>query len=254
MGPEPSLLTLISAFQNNYIYLLQTGRAVWIIDPGDAEPVLAHLQQEQLRPTAILCTHHHADHVGGVRRLVQEYAVPVYGHGKQIPELSHPLGEGEYTIDGERVGVLEVPGHTLDHIAYLWQSTLFCGDTLFAGGCGRIFEGDPEMMYHSLQKLADLPDATQVCCAHEYTQSNLRFAAAVEPDNPAVAERIAKVDQIRSAGEPSLPSSLADERVSNPFLRCDQRNVASSARAHGARDESPVAVFASLRRWKDGFH
>lgn len=247
------MLTLIPAFQDNYIYLVHTPRGLWIVDPGEARPVLEYLESRQLRPTAILCTHHHADHVGGVGALVERYGLPVFGHGSRIPQLSHPVAEGSLAIDGETIQVLEVPGHTLDHIAYLWQDHAFCGDTLFAAGCGRIFEGDPQMMYTSLQKLAALPDSTQICCAHEYTESNLRFATAVEPENPTIAERKKQVAQLRAQNRPSLPSTLKEERQSNPFLRCRETDVIRAARAHGARNDSDVEVFAALRRWKDGF-
>ncbi|MEY2342857.1 hydroxyacylglutathione hydrolase [Acidithiobacillus sp. IBUN Pt1247-S3] len=247
------MLTLIPAFQDNYIYLSQTAHGLWIVDPGDAQPVLQYLEQLQRRPTAILCTHHHADHVGGVEQLVEHYRIPVYGHGAQIPRLTQSVNEGSWEIDGESVEVLEIPGHTLDHIAYLWQDLLFCGDTLFAAGCGRIFEGNPAMMYNSLQKLAALPDNTQVCCAHEYTQSNLRFAMAVEPENPAITERTEQVARLRRQGRPSLPSTLQEEKRSNPFLRCGEDRVISAARAHGASADSPVSVFAALRQWKNEF-
>ncbi|WP_308389200.1 hydroxyacylglutathione hydrolase [Acidithiobacillus sp. AMEEHan] len=248
------MLTLIPAFQDNYIYLVATAHGLWIVDPGDAQPVLNYLDSQQLRPTAILCTHHHADHVGGVGALVEHYDIPVFGHGARIPQLSHPVAEGSLEIDGEAVQVLEVPGHTLDHIAYHWQDYVFCGDTLFAAGCGRIFEGDPQMMYASLQKLAALPDSTQICCAHEYTESNLRFAAAVEPERPAIEERKQQVARLRAQHRPSLPSTLQEERQSNPFLRCREADVIRAARAHGARNDSEVEVFAALRHWKDRFH
>ena len=247
------MLTLIPAFQDNYIYLLRTGRGLWIVDPGDAQPVLEYLEQRHLRPTAILCTHHHADHVGGVAQLVARYQIPVYGHGQEIPHLTHPVAEESQEIDGLTVEVLEIPGHTLDHIAYLWQDILFCGDTLFAAGCGRIFEGNPAMMYASLQKLAALPDDTQVCCAHEYTQNNLRFAAAVEPENPAICERMEQVARLRQREQASLPTTVREEKRSNPFLRCRVDSVIGAACAHGAEDDSEIAVFTALRQWKDGF-
>lgn len=247
------MLTLIPAFTDNYIYLVDTQRGLWIVDPGDAAPVLSYLEDKQLQPSAILCTHHHGDHVGGVATLQARYDIPVYGHGTRIPCLTHSVAEGIVAIDGIRLEVLEIPGHTLDHIAFYWEDLLFCGDTLFAAGCGRIFEGNPAMMFTSLQKLARLPKETRICCAHEYTQSNLRFAAAVEPHNPAVTERQQKVDSLRRAGQPSLPSRLGEELASNPFLRCQQESVIAAACEHGATDRSPTAVFAALRQWKDHF-
>jgi len=250
-------LTLIPAFRDNYIYLLTLpqGRGVWIVDPGDAAPVSAELSRRGLRPSAILCTHHHADHVGGVAELAASYGCPVYGPGSSaIPARTQALGEGSLLLDGEKITILDVPGHTLDHLAYHWENLLFCGDTLFAGGCGRIFEGDAGMLFSSLQKLARLADDTRVCCAHEYTLANLRFALEVEPDNPALGERLERVRRQRQTGQPSLPSTLGEERDSNPFLRCHLPSVRHAVRArYPDTAAEPVAIFAALRRWKDDF-
>jgi hydroxyacylglutathione hydrolase len=250
-------LTLIPAFRDNYIYLLTLPQkpGVWIIDPGDAAPVVAELSRRGLRPSAILCTHHHADHIGGVAELAATYQCPVLGPGaSRIPARTEALREGTVHLDGENMTVFEVPGHTLDHLAFYWEDLLFCGDTLFAGGCGRIFEGDAAMLYASLQKLAQLPDATKICCAHEYTLANLHFAAEVEPDNGAIGERLERVRRQREAGQPSLPSTLGEERLSNPFLRCHLPSVQHAVRAvYPDTAAESVATFAALRRWKDGF-
>lgn len=260
----------LRAFQDNYIWSLEwpTGHCV-VVDPGDAEPVLAHLAESGQRLSGILITHHHADHTGGISRLLDRYPVPVYGpRSDRIPAIDHPLVEGDQlTLHGSSFKVLEIPGHTLDHIAYFSPGhttspdnaaigdppRLFCGDTLFAAGCGRIFEGTPELMYRSLQKLAGLPDSTEVYCAHEYTLSNLRFAQEVEPDNEALSRRQADAARLRSEERPTLPSTLELERATNPFLRCDAASVMQTARRHNAAAQSDIAVFATLREWKNRF-
>ncbi len=232
-------------------------RAV-VVDPGDAAPVRAALQARDLELAAILVTHHHADHVGGVDALRPLLRGPVYGpKHERIPGPYVPL-EGGDRIDvlGRSFEVIDVPGHTAGHIAYFSAAPepwLFCGDTLFSGGCGRLFEGTPAQMAASLTRLAALPGATRVCCAHEYTLANLHFAQAVEPGNAALADYAAWCREQRSAGRPTLPSSIAREREVNPFLRCEIPGVAASARAHGATSADPVAVLATLREWKNGF-
>jgi len=239
---------------------VQDGRAA-VVDPGDAAPVLAHLDRERLTLSAILNTHHHGDHVGGNAKLLERAAVPVFGPaGEAIPGCTHPLREGD-AIDvpgvNVRLSVLDVPGHTAGHIAYVQQGSdeplLFCGDTLFSAGCGRLFEGTPQQMHGSLARLCSLPDETRVCCAHEYTLSNLRFAHAVEPTNDDVVRHRQWCEGERAAGRPTLPSRMARERRINPFLRCHVPGVIAAARAQGARDDSGPAVFAALRRWKDRF-
>ncbi len=247
-------LTLISAFRDNYIYLLETGTGLWLVDPGDAGPVEHHLQAHGLSPTAILCTHHHADHVGGVVHLARKYDLPVYGSGDRIPALTHHVREGRVRIDGEDVEILEIPGHTLDHVAYWWKDCLFCGDTLFSAGCGRVFEGTADMLFDSLEKLRHLPGITKVCCAHEYTLANLHFARLVEPDNAWTRARLADVEKLRARGKPSLPSTLEGEKSCNPFLRCSEAKVVEAARRwNPGCGGTPLEVFATLRRWKDGF-
>jgi len=252
-------ISALPAFTDNYIWLLQdpgTQRCA-VVDPGDAAPVLAWLQQHPgWSLTDILITHHHHDHVGGVERLKSATDATVYGPADEnIPARDVALR------DNDRVSVLvwdfdvyTVPGHTLGHIAYYHEGVLFCGDTLFAAGCGRLFEGSPEQMHASLQRLAALPDDTQVYCTHEYTQSNLKFAAAVEPDNTDIAERVEHVRQLRSLNEVTLPSNLALEKRTNPFLRTAETSVKQKADERNGRDNrSGAEVFASLRAWKDKF-
>ena len=240
-------LTPLPAFQDNYLWLLQDGQRALVVDPGDAQPVLDHLRSHGLQLVAILVTHHHPDHIGGVAQLHAETGAPVWGPAREkIPEPYTRLAEGD-TVEtlGLRFTVFDVPGHTAGHIAYYCEKfeggpLLFCGDTLFSGGCGRLFEGTPAQMLASLGKLAALPGDTRVCCTHEYTLSNLKFARAVE--------------EKRAQGQPTLPSSIAQERRINPFLRTREPAVAQAAHMHGGADpRDEVAVFAALREWKNGF-
>ena len=253
-------LLALPAFADNYIWMLHDGHAAVVVDPGDEAPVRAALDAMSLQLAAILVTHHHADHVGGVDALRARLRGPVYGPASEsIPEPFEPLADGDaVTVLGRRFGVLDVPGHTAGHIAYVEQGAgaaplLFCGDTLFSGGCGRLFEGTPAQMHRSLQRLAALPPDTQVCCTHEYTLANLRFAAAVEPASAALQRYTADCQARRRAGAPTLPSRIALELEINPFLRCSEPTVMAAARAHGAASDSGPDVFAALRRWKDGF-
>jgi hydroxyacylglutathione hydrolase len=253
-------LTALPAFADNYIWMLHDGRQALVVDPGDAQPVQAALDAQGLTLAGILVTHHHADHVGGVDALRPRLQGPVYGPARErIPAPFIPLADGDAAeLMGLRFEVMDVPGHTAGHIAYLLRreqepAVLFCGDTLFSAGCGRLFEGTPAQMLASLERLAALPGDTRVCCTHEYTLSNLRFAAAVEPDNPAVAEHTAWSQQRRAQDQSTLPSSIAREREINPFLRSTVPAVVRAARGHGAADASPLAVFAALREWKNNF-
>lgn len=248
----------IRAFQDNYIWCLRRGTQAAVVDPGDAGPVHSYLQAEGLRLTAILTTHHHGDHVGGNANLLSEYSVPVFGPLREnIPGITAKLREGdeiEVPGIGLRLEILDVPGHTAGHIAYFGPGLLFCGDTLFSCGCGRLFEGTAAQMHESLSKLARLPGETLVYCAHEYTMSNLRFARAADPDNPAVAEREHAARAALARGNPSLPSTIAAELAANPFLRGHEPALATSASRFAGRALSdPVEVFAALRKWKDGF-
>jgi hydroxyacylglutathione hydrolase len=222
-------LVALPAFSDNYIWMLHDGRDAWVVDPGDATPVLAAVQDQSLRLAGILVTHHHPDHVGGIDALRPHLQGPVYGPAREsIPQPCVPLHAGDrVTVLGLHFEVLEVPGHTAGHIAYVQRDEvsaplLFCGDTLFSAGCGRLFEGTPAQMHDSLRQLAALPADTQVCCTHEYTLSNLRFAAAVEPANEAIAQHSVRCEQLRAAGQPTLPSTIALERRINPFLRCGE--------------------------------
>jgi hydroxyacylglutathione hydrolase len=250
----------VPAFQDNYIWLIR-GRSpdqVAIVDPGDAAPVLAALAARRLTPVAILCTHHHGDHVGGVAELLAHFSVPVYGPAhERIAGVSHPLDEGaRVTLPdlGLDFGVLDIPAHTAGHIAYHGGGLLFCGDTLFSAGCGRLFEGSAAQMAQSLAKLAALPDDTAVYCGHEYTAANLRFALTVEPDNRTAHAHLAQVLVWRAADRPSLPSTIGLERRINPFLRTHEPAVRAAAERHAGRAlAAPVEVFGVLRAWKDGF-
>ncbi len=248
-------ILLIPAFKDNYIWLLvRDGRAA-VVDPGDAAPVMAQLEALQLRLESILITHHHADHQGGVAELVERWHPRVFGPAEEsITGCNDPLSGGE-TIDvlGQRVAVLPVGGHTRGHIAYYVPGMLFCGDTLFGAGCGRLFEGTPTQMSASLGRLAALPDDTLVYCAHEYTEANLRFALAVEPDNAALRARVERVAALRAAGHSSVPSTLGEEKATNPFLRCSEPAVIEAALARAAVDTSQVAIFTAIRSWRNGF-
>jgi hydroxyacylglutathione hydrolase len=246
---------LIPAFNDNYIWLLvREGRAA-VVDPGDATPVIARLEALQLRLETILVTHHHADHQGGVAELVERWRPRVFGPEQEsITGCSDPLRGGEtIAVLDHPADVLAVGGHTRGHLAYHFPGLLFCGDTLFGAGCGRLFEGTPAQMCASLSRLAALPDETKVYCAHEYTETNLRFALAVEPQSVALRERVERVARIRAAGLPSIPSTLREEKDTNPFLRCGEPAVIAVALAHGAVDASPEAVFAAIRGWRNTF-
>ena len=250
----------LPAFQDNYLWLLHDAQRALVVDPGDAGPVQAFLAAQGLQLDAILVTHHHPDHTGGVDALRDATGAKVYGPARErIPEPLERLAEGD-AIEalGLRFEIFDVPGHTAGHIAYYCRDfegapLLFCGDTLFSGGCGRLFEGTAQQMFDSLAKLAALPGNTRVCCTHEYTLSNLKFATAVEPGNAQLNLYRQQCEQLRSQGEPTLPSTLAVEQAINPFLRTRQPAVAQAARAHGADPADPVAVFAALRQWKNEF-
>lgn len=246
----------IPAFNDNYIWHLQNGDQHWVVDPGDAAPVKKALDGAKL--SGILLTHHHYDHTGGVASLVDDFDCPVYGPGS-IDGVTHPLTDGDqFTLLQGDWEVIAVPGHTLDHIALILHASdathLFCGDTLFAAGCGRLFEGTPAQMHQSLTRLASLPKDTKVYCAHEYTLANLQFARAAEPGNSDITARLESDRATRDNDQPTLPSTIGRELATNPFLRTGSPEIRAQAAAHGASpDASAVEIFATLRQWKDTF-
>lgn len=240
--------------------MLHDGQSAWVVDPGDADPVFQALAAHQLRLEGILVTHHHPDHTAGVAALRLSSGAQVYGpYREKMPEPLRRVGQDD-TVDvlGLTFQVLEVPGHTNGHIAYYCAAVdsgpmLFCGDTLFSGGCGRLFEGTPPQMLASLQKLAALPGDTRVCCTHEYTLSNLRFALEVEPGNADLVKYQHRCLALREAQTPTLPSTIAMERAINPFLRSNEAEIAASARRFDAALCDTQGVFATLRTWKNQF-
>ena len=265
-------LVALPAFSDNYIWMLHDGHQALVVDPGDAAPVLQALDAQGLTLAAILVTHHHPDHVDGLAGLRARLTGPVYGPAREnIPAPFEPLDDGAHiTVLGLDFEVIDVPGHTSGHIAYFHPAgpvtgsallhqaddnrpILFCGDTLFSAGCGRLFEGTPAQMHHSLSRLAGLPGSSRVCCAHEYTESNLRFAAAVEPDNTEIGSAITRCRDLRAQGLPTLPSSIAHELAINPFMRCDVAAVIRAASAQGASGSGGAAVLGALREWKNNF-
>ena len=254
-------LIALTAFADNYIWLLHTDRHALVVDPGDSAPVLAWLQAHPgLQLDTILVTHHHADHTGGLTELVAHTGARVLGPAiEQMPVPTQGLQQGDsFDWHGLALQVHEVPGHTLGHIAFWAQPTgqdplLFCGDTLFSGGCGRLFEGTPAQMLDSLDRLAALPGATRVCCAHEYTLSNLKFALAVEPDNLALQAHWAQCTQWRQQDLPTLPVALQTERAINPFLRSRLPTVATPVRQRDSLAVDDETTFAALRQWKNNF-
>lgn len=271
-GGVPLAVEAIAAFSDNYIWALHDGRAAAVVDPGDAQPVLRFLQERGLTLGAIVITHHHGDHVGGVGELVGAYPespegtpLPVIGPaGESIPCRTQAVREGDVvTLAHPRAmfRVMDVPGHTSGHVAYVGKisgddapASLFCGDTLFATGCGRLFEGTPAQMRASLAKLAALAPDTRVYCAHEYTASNVRFARAVEPGNTQLAAWEDEVTALRAEGRSTVPTTVGHERATNPFMRSDEPGVALAVAQHAGVDATdPVAVFAALREWKNSF-
>ena len=250
----------ISAFKDNYIWTLHDRQHAVVVDPGDAAPVRAWLDANQSRLAAILCTHHHNDHTGGICELAEVYNAPVYGPQHEIiPCLSHAVEEGarvEIAELGIALKVLDIPGHTRGHIAYLSEDSVFCGDTLFGCGCGRLFEGTPAQLHDSLRRLAQLADETRVYCAHEYTEANILFALACEPGNKQLKQRQLDARALRAAGRPTLPSTIALEKATNPFLRCAEPEIVRNQEQRlglkfDADDE--IAVFTALREWKNSF-
>ncbi|ENK0808963.1 hydroxyacylglutathione hydrolase [Vibrio fluvialis] len=246
----------IPAFNDNYIWLIQNSdRRCAVVDPGDATPVLDYLSQHELTLEAILITHHHNDHIGGVPELVRQYPnVDVVGPAQEpIPTLTHPVDTGDQIeLFDERFMVLGLPGHTLGHIGYVGDGKLFCGDVLFSAGCGRVFEGTMEQMFTSLSKLVALPEETEVYCAHEYTASNVAFAMAVEPDNEQLQIYRDEVIRLRGQGHSTLPSTLRREKWVNPFLRTQEPSIMKSV-ANRTEQTDALSIFTALREWKNEF-
>jgi hydroxyacylglutathione hydrolase len=252
----------IRAFSDNYIWCMHNQQHAVVVDPGDATPVIEYLTEHSLHLVAILITHHHYDHVGGIDQLIQHYPnIKVYGPiNPKIGAITHRLKENDSVTLPEfnmQLSILETPGHTLDHVVYYNDELMFCGDTLFSGGCGRMFEGTPEVFYASLQKLAALPAETKVYCTHEYTQANINFATSIEPNNVALLEYAKWVKVIREEDKVTLPSTIKNESEINPFLRCHikstQSKVLDSNSQHKKQANIEIATFAALRALKDNF-
>lgn len=246
----------INAFHDNYIWLLQDdNKHCVLVDPGESEAVLTKLNNEDLILDAILLTHHHNDHIGGVEEIKKAFPqVAIYGPDtKRFTQVTHPVSDNShFELLGVNFNTLKVTGHTIDHVAFHTDGMLFCGDTLFSAGCGRLFEGTPTNMYNSLQLLSTLPDKTEIYCAHEYTLNNLKFASTVEPKNTIIEETIVWAKQQRLNNLPTLPSTIGHEKAINPFLRCHLQSVKNAVQDR-AIDDSPIAIFTALRIWKDNF-
>ena len=253
-------VSALKAFSDNYIWTLIKDNEVTVVDPGDPEPVINFLNEKGLTLQNILITHHHFDHTGGIEKLTDLYGSEVYG-----PDGGHIKGIGvtiqdnqEFSLSSVTFKAIATPGHTLDHLSYYVADDsnplLFCGDTLFSGGCGRLFEGSPKQMYTSLSRLAELPGKTKVFCTHEYTESNLRFAIAVEPNNSHIKEKIEEVLDLRNRDLETLPSTISEELNINPFLRCNHTDVINSAESYSkAQLSESHEVLGVIREWKDNF-
>ncbi len=245
---------------DNYIWIVHDGEHAIVVDPGDATPVLAYLQAHQLKLNAILVTHRHNDHIGGIPKLLEVYNTRVYGpRSELIPTITHHIGEGdrvEIEELGLRFDILHVPGHLPEHIVYIGNGMLFCGDILFGCACGKMFVGTPQEFHHSLQRLAALPDETKVYCAHEYTESNIRFALLCEPNNIQLQQRQRDARALRQQDLPTLPTTIALEKATNPFMRCGKPEIVANVMRHFDLPDPPkdeTAVFAALRAWRDCF-
>lgn len=253
-------VTIIPCLSDNYAYLIvdeETGDAA-VVDASEAGPVRKAIEREGVRISAILSTHHHYDHVGGNEELAAEYGVPVYGGQKdegRLAGLTRPLAHDDtVSVGNAKARVLHIPGHTLGHIAYAFPGHVFTGDTLFFAGCGRLFEGTPEMMAESLMtKLGGLPDDTRVYCGHEYTANNLEFALSMEPGNVRAREVLEEVKAKRKAGEPSIPSTIGLEKAVNPFMRVSSEEIQKRVREQHSDARDPVEIFARVREMKDNF-
>lgn len=251
----------IPAFKDNYIWVIHNQNYAAVVDPGIASPVIEYLQSKNLQLSAILITHHHNDHTGGNTELLKFFDVPVYGpRNESISTVTHPVHEGDpvnLQALSLNLTVFDTPGHTQGHVAYYGSNPMnmvFCGDTLFACGCGRVFEGTAQQMYESLQKLSQLPDDTLIYCAHEYTLSNIQFVRAVDPKNSKLIELEITTQELRNQNIPTIPTTLALEKTVNPFLRCSQQEIINSAINYSGKSLSdPISVFTVLRDWKNNF-
>ena len=249
----------VKAFQDNYIWTIHDGTAAVVVDPGDAEPVLLYLENNRLTLHAILITHHHPDHIGGIAKLKSRFPVPIYGpRHENIEHLSHELVEGDQVLIeslGLKLSVFDIPGHTAGHIAYYDDEHLFCGDTLFSCGCGRLFEGTPKQMHESLDKLTKLPDSTKVYCTHEYTLANIAFSRTVDPNNECLAAYENTVRRLRARDEVTLPSTIGHEKKVNPFIRTKEPDIAHAAAnvANSTSTKNSLEIFTVLRKLKDNF-
>jgi hydroxyacylglutathione hydrolase len=253
-GTGPVRIEIVPCLSDNYAYLMKEGEHCAVLDPSEAAPVQAALDRLGWRPQYILNTHHHLDHVGGNLELKQAYDAKVVGPGKdkaRIPGIDIGVDEQSgWSFAGRPVSILEVPGHTKGAITFVIEDNAFTGDTLFALGCGRLFEGDPPMMWASLSKLMTLPDATRIYCGHEYTENNGRFALTVEPHNTQLAARMSEVKEARAQKRPTIPSTMGLEKQTNPFLR---PNSAEIRKTLGMKQDSDAALFGEIRRRKDNF-
>jgi hydroxyacylglutathione hydrolase len=248
----------IEAFSDNYIWLLTTNEGSIVIDPGESQNLLKILKENNLNLKAVLITHHHYDHTGGINEILSEKSIDVYGPNNNIDSINIRLtNESKITLLGVEFEIIEIPGHTLDHIAYYSDNDghpiLFCGDTLFAGGCGRVFEGTFEQMYDSLSILKQLPLNTKIYCGHEYTESNLRFAKSVEPLNQRIISRYNDVNELRKKGIPTLPTTIKLELETNPFLRLDIKEVQETISKKFNTHKNEKDIFSAIRQWKDNF-
>jgi hydroxyacylglutathione hydrolase len=249
-------VTAIPAFWDNYIWALHDDHSAIVVDPGEAAPILAWLAAHHIRLVGILVTHHHSDHIGGIAEILAHHPAPVYASARSANRHTSHLLRGGETVEIEALGVafevIATPGHTLDHLCYVGHGALFCGDTIFSCGCGRLFEGTPVQMHASLSRLLSLPDDTLVYCAHEYTLENIDFAMEVEPDNLALRERLLEAEKLRAENRPTLPVSLGQEKATNPLLRFDHPAIAVAATQHYGYPVTPgVAAFAAVRAWRD---
>ncbi len=256
---DPEIIPL-PALKDNYIWLLKNkaSQHVAIVDPSEAAPVLDFITSENLIPIAIMITHHHWDHVGGIGGITEQFDIPVYTPKTEtVAGSTHPVGEGDRILLPELdigLNILDVPGHTAGAVAYYTDKLVFSGDTLFTAGCGRMFEGTPPQMHTSLAKFKALPDETLLYCGHEYTLANLKFAADVDPDNKLVQERLIQVENARDLNQPTVPSTLAEEKATNPFLRCEETTIINAASQYAGKSVTKAAeVFAAIRQWKDSF-